>query len=102
MKKLHIAITVLLAALLLSGCGHEHTPGDWEIITPATCAEAGTRQKLCTDCGEAVESESVAAAGHLEGEWTLFRAASCAEAGERRKVCQRCNYVIAQETLPAL
>ena len=36
-----------------------HTPGeDWEIIEEATSTSAGTRAKVCVNCGEQLETES--------------------------------------------
>lgn len=41
---------------------HEHTWGDWETTTPATCTEPGAEKRTCT-CG-ATETQSVPALGH--------------------------------------
>ena len=44
-----------------------HTPGEWS-VTPATCAEAGSRVKLCAVCGVEIEDtrETIPA---LEPQW---------------------------------
>ena len=40
-------LMALVALLILSGCGHEHTPGAWEVVTPPSCSMEGTRPILC-------------------------------------------------------
>ena len=103
MRKQSIAILLVMVALLiLAGCGHEHTPGDWQNITGASCTEGGTRQKICTDCGEVLETEKLAATGHSEGAWAVGKEATCGEAGYRHKVCTLCGTETQRESLPAL
>lgn len=47
----------------------EHQWGEWKVVTPATCDEAGEEQRTCALCGE-VESRVIAATGHdHDGEW---------------------------------
>ena len=41
---------------------HEHTFGEWQVVTAATCTEEGQEQRLC-ECGEA-EIRTIAATGH--------------------------------------
>ncbi|MGX8692264.1 MAG: hypothetical protein ACSW8E_00720 [Clostridia bacterium] len=38
----------------------QHTPGDWEIVTPADETHEGVREKHCTLCGELLEHETFA------------------------------------------
>ena len=38
----------------------QHTPGDWEIVTPADETHEGLREKHCTLCGELLVRESYA------------------------------------------
>ena len=47
----------------------EHQWGEWEVVTPATCTEAGEEKRECAICGE-VETRVIAATGHdHDGEW---------------------------------
>ena len=41
---------------------HEHTFGEWQVITAATCTEEGQEQRSC-ECGEA-ETRTIAATAH--------------------------------------
>ncbi len=41
---------------------HTHEYGAWEIITPATCTQAGKRQRTC-QCGH-IETQDIPATGH--------------------------------------
>ena len=34
---------------------HVHTPGPYEVVTPATCSAAGEEAQYCTECGERIE-----------------------------------------------
>ena len=88
-----ITLPILLAAALLSGCGHTH---DW---TDATCTEPRT----CLGCGE-TEGEPL---GHLWREATCTEPVNCSRCGETQgeplghvweeatctepKTCSRCG-----------
>ena len=41
-----------------------HTAGNWEVDTAATCTTAGTKHKECTECGYVMETETIDATGH--------------------------------------
>ena len=41
---------------------HEHTFGEWQVVTAATCTEEGQEQRLC-ECGE-IETRIIAATAH--------------------------------------
>ncbi|MCL2488586.1 MAG: dockerin type I repeat-containing protein [Oscillospiraceae bacterium] len=78
--------------IALSPAGaHTHTPGEWEIIQAATCEEAGTQVKKCTECDEILETEEIAALGHDFGEWTVVTPATVIAEGLERRVCSRCG-----------
>lgn len=48
----------------------EHQWGEWEVVTPATCTEAGEEKRVCSVCGE-VETRVIGATGHdHDGEWS--------------------------------
>jgi len=36
-----------------------HTPGEWEIVTPATYESEGLKQQFCTVCGELLAEETI-------------------------------------------
>ncbi len=44
---------------------HVHTPGEWENTKDPSCVEEGERVRKCTECGEIVESETIAPLGHM-------------------------------------
>ena len=68
----------------------EHTYGDWQVTTPATCTAAGVRQMVCSVCGN-TESENVAATGHSYGGWNTVKDETCTETGLEEKVCSSCG-----------
>lgn len=78
---------------------HKHIPGDWEVTEEPTCTKAGSRQKVCTECGEVVETEEIAATGHTAGEWTIVKEATCAAEGSRQQKCSVCGEVIKTESI---
>jgi len=69
-----------------------HAWGAWSVATPATCATAGERSRLCNICG-ASEKETLAALGHdMPAAWTERAAAACEVAGEEFRKCTRCTF----------
>ena len=46
MKKRYLAILLALVCLLLTGCGHEHTPGEWEINYEETTFDGAEATRL--------------------------------------------------------
>lgn len=68
----------------------EHTYGDWEITTPATCLTAGVRQMVCAVCGD-TKTEEIEATGHSFGGWTTVTAATCTANGTQERVCTSCG-----------
>ena len=81
---LALAVGVLFA---LNSCGKctEHTFGEWETTTQATCTSDGERKHTCTKCGETV-TEPISATGHTPNR----DAATCTE----DKTCTVCSTVI--------
>ncbi len=66
--RMSIVLTLMVGAMMLSACGHEHT---WE---EATCTEP----KTCSECGE-TEGEAL---GHTWKEATCTEAKTCSVCGE--------------------
>lgn len=46
----------------------EHVWGEWTVVTPATCTEAGEEKRTCEKCG-ASETRAIEALGHDFGGW---------------------------------
>lgn len=68
MKKIILAafgllLTASLAVGIAACAPHEHSFGEWEVVTPATCTEAGEERRVCSGCDEA-ETRPVPALGH--------------------------------------
>ncbi|MCR4597002.1 MAG: FecR domain-containing protein [Lachnospiraceae bacterium] len=78
---------------------HKHTPGEWEVTKEPTCTAAGSRQKLCTECGEVIETEEIAATDHTPGDWTTVKEATCAAEGSRQQKCTVCGAVVKTESI---
>ena len=41
-----------------------HIESDWMVDSQATCTEAGSRYKECTECGRVIDAEAIPAIGH--------------------------------------
>lgn len=89
MKKSYLCVLLVLAAMLLASCGHEHTFGNWEVVK-AACTEEGLRERVCSECGEK-ETETIPIAGHKFGGWTVVKEAACTEDGAQERVCSECG-----------
>ena len=100
-KKLVISLLTIVAAacivFAISACEapHEHSYGEWTVVTAPTCTEEGTEQREC-DCGEE-ETRTIAALGHdLMGH--AAQAPTCTEPGwSAYQTCTRCDYTTFEE-----
>ena len=82
-----------------SVCGHtetekleavdDHTPGEWTVITEPDCSHEGSKEAVCTVCGEEV-TESIPF-GHEFGEWLTVKEATCTENGQEKRICRICG-----------
>lgn len=82
MKKMFIltfSLVLLLTALTLVSCGHEHEWGEWTTTKAATCTSEGSQNRTC-ECGE-TETKTIPAIGHTDGKWVLESEATCTAAG---------------------
>ena len=68
-----------------------HVSSDWTVTKPATCTEKGSRQKVCTLCGDVLETEEIAMIGH-DLEHFAANAATCTEDGNTEYwKCNNCG-----------
>ena len=71
----------------------EHSYSDWETTVEPTCTDAGSKQKVCSVCGDTV-TEEIAAAGHAwESDFTVDKEPTCTEAGSKSVHCADCDAV---------
>ena len=77
-----------------------HTPGEWEIVTPATLTEPGSKQILCEKCGEVLEEAVIAP--HTPSEWEIVRETSYSGPGLRQQHCTDCGELLFEEEIPQL
>ena len=89
MKKA-LCIFLLLFVLSLTACGCEHTFGEYEVQTPATCSAPGVEARVCSKCSES-ESREIAMLDHTYGEWETTKEATCVDLGEKTLTCSVCN-----------
>ena len=68
----------------------EHSWDDGEIVTEATCTEAGIKKISCTVCGESY-TEEIPAAGHTYGEYQIVKEATETEEGILVRNCSVCG-----------
>ena len=71
-------------------CNEEHTWGDWNVTTPATCTTAGEKQHTCTVCG-ATEEQAVSATGHNMTHHAATPATCTTEGNSEYWSCSACN-----------
>ena len=92
-----IALTAILM-LAMVACGHQHSYGDWTVVTEASCTNGGVKERSC-ECGEK-ETENIAPNGHTYSESVALTEVSCTQDGEVEKTCAICG-VTETETVKA-
>lgn len=85
MKRVLVCLLAASMILSLTGCKHEHSFGEWEVVEEATCLESGKQERKCS-CGE-TETETIPATGHSFGEWEVVTLPGYSEEGLQRRVC---------------
>ena len=71
----------------------EHVYSDWEITKEASCTEDGSRERVCTICGNK-ETETINAIGHQWNEaYTTDKEATCTEDGSESHHCLVCDAI---------
>lgn len=68
----------------------EHSWDEGEIVTEATCTEAGMKKISCMACGESY-TEEIPAAGHTYGEYQIVKEATETEEGILVRNCNVCG-----------
>ena len=75
----------------ISKTGHSY--GSWKVTKKATCTEKGSRERVCTKCGDKV-TQAIAATGHKwETEYTVDKAAACTADGSESIHCSVCDAI---------
>ena len=75
----------------ISKTGHSY--GSWKVTKKATCTEKGSRERVCTKCGDKV-TQAIAATGHKwETEYTIDTAATCTADGSESIHCSVCDAI---------
>ena len=78
----------------------EHTPGNWEIETEATCNAEGERKKYCTVCKKMCAEEMIPKLEHKEeDEWFEQEAPTYTSEGTRIKRCIYCGETVKTEQI---
>ncbi|MBO5091717.1 MAG: hypothetical protein J6C61_04480 [Clostridia bacterium] len=103
MKKRIFAVlmTLLCVSLVfaLASCGDtpdeptectEHTFGEWETETYASCTQDGLRIRECTVCGFEEEEEIVGE--HKWGDWQTVTELTCTQHGLKTRTCSVCEF----------
>lgn len=67
-----------------------HNWSEWEVTEEATCEEAGSKKRTCSNCNE-VETEEIPATGHDWSDWTVTQDSTCTVEGTKVRSCNTCN-----------
>lgn len=98
MNKQHFTVLIiLLMAVLLLGCGHQHEYGAWTVERVASCEESGMEVRICP-CGEQ-ETRTIQPLGHIQGVLTITSEPTCTTTGAKQRMCGRCHTVVFLETI---
>ena len=72
---------------------HTHKYGDWNVTKEETCTEAGSKDRLCVDCGYK-DTEVIPAKGHSwKEEYTVDTPATCTREGSESIHCSVCEAI---------
>ncbi len=94
-------LTLVTCVLGLTACGsvssiipdvapHEHSFGEWTIVSESTCAVEGKQTRSCA-CGH-VETQALPLSdAHVYGEWKVEKHATCQENGIKARKCTVCK-----------
>lgn len=69
----------------------DHVTGGWIVDKASTCTSEGTRHKVCTLCGEDVETEAIPPISHSPGNWIVDKNPTCSAEGKRYQECSQCR-----------
>ncbi len=79
-------------SFMVTQCIDGHSPSDgWRTSVEPTCIADGIQQRVCTVCGEVLESRDVDALGHDFAEKVVVREATMTEVGMKKGTCSRCG-----------
>ncbi len=81
----------------LLACTHSNTTSS---TVAATCTTDGSVTVTCSDCGETISTETIAATGHINTTSSTV-AATCTTAGSVTVTCSDCGETISTETIAA-
>lgn len=71
----------------------DHIYGDWQVTKGATCVAEGSKEKVCSICGDKV-IETISATGHsFEEAFTVDLEPSCTGDGSKSRHCMKCDEV---------
>lgn len=68
-----------------------HAPGEWVMTEEPSCKAEGTKVLVCIDCGEELDTKSIAKTDHVHGTWKDVKPARTYCKGLRAKVCDVCG-----------
>ena len=87
-----LGVLALALSLMLSACGqggaseesaaagsskHTHKYGDWQVVQPATCEQAGSEKAVCSICGNDLFNNSSFDQNAFQEFYLLFGTFSC-------------------------
>jgi len=86
--------------ILSDGTITEHTLGDPQIITPATCTTIGELKRVCSGCGVEIKEE-ISMEPHNFLDWETVIEVTCHNDGKQKRECNTCGFA-EEQTLTTL
>ena len=78
-----------------------HNYGLWTPVINPTCVLAGSKQRVCKDCGH-IDTADIDLLGHdFSDEYTVDKEPTCTEKGSKSQHCSRCDEVQNVTDIPA-
>ena len=77
----------------VNACPGEHSFGEYEVVTPATCGECGVEKRVCEHCGFEETREIPVTEEHHYGEWVVVEEPTETTEGTQERTCGDCGHV---------
>ena len=78
--------------------GHDEVSSPWVTAVPETCVVEGQDVRLCSKCGDVIDTRTKAPSGHDSGVWKVDIEATPERDGQKTRYCTKCGEALETAT----